>query len=331
MGTRRGFLAFLAAYGTAGVGTLAGCTTKSTQSHSPDEALRAQAAASARTLAACYQAALGSGSAASANANANVDHALAMLYRSHHLAHAQRLAGDASGNAAPTTVAAAANASPAASANPATRKDLAADERTASGTSAADVNRASGAVAALLASIGTCRALHAQTLDPLDHSQADAITDAASSGTPPPLSTAKASPSAPLQAVLSAEYAMVFAYGALGPHLTGSQRTAAHAAFDLHRGQRDILVSAIDARGSAPRAAEASYDLPFRVTDAASASRLAALVETRLAAVCAQAVSTSSGSGGDRTYAAWALTQAALRAQAWGAPVTAFPGLDADA
>jgi hypothetical protein len=131
--------------------------------------------------------------------------------------------------------------------------------------------------------------------------------------------------------MLSAEHAMVFAYGALGPHLTGSQCAAAHAAFDLHRGQRDVLMTAIGARGGSPRAAEASYDLPFRVTDATSACRLAALVENRLAAVCAQAVYASSRSGGDRTYVAWALAQAALRAQTWGAPVTAFPGLDGGA
>jgi len=229
----------------------------------------------------------------------------------------------------------AANAGPTAPTSPPTRKELAADERTAPGASMADVNRAPGDLAALLASIGTCRGLHAQSLDPmavpLNPSQAGAIAEVTSAVTPPPLSTAKTSPSEPLQAMLSAEYAMVYAYGALGPHLTGSQRAAAHAAFDVHRNQRDALMSTIDARGNSPRAAEASYDLPFRVTDAPSASRLAALVETRLAAVCARAVSASPGSGGDRTYAAWALTQAALRAQTWGAPVTAFPGLDAEA
>jgi hypothetical protein len=321
MRTRRGFLAFLTVCGAASTGTLAGCATKNTRSHSPDDALRVRAAASARTLAACYQAALG---------GASVDDAMATLYRSHHLAHTQRLTNGASANATPMPIAAAANASPTASTSPPTRQDLAADERTASGTSLADVNHASGALAALLASIGTCRTLHAQSLDPLDPAQASAL-DAASADTPPPLSTAKASPAEPLQPMLSAEYAMVYAYGALGPHLTGSQRAAAHAAFDLHRSQRDVLVTAIGARGSSPRAAEASYDLPFRVIDAASASRLAALVETRLAAVCAQTVSASSGPGGDRAYAAWALTQAALRAQTWGAPVTAFPGLDADA
>jgi hypothetical protein len=310
MTTRRSFLAFLAACGSGSTVTLAGCAAKNAQPQPPDGALRAGAATSARTLAALCEAALKS-------AATDVDRAEATLYRSHHLAHAQRLTGTASDASPTTTVAAAANASPTFPTNP-TRKDLAAAERTAPGTSATDVNRASGDLAALLASIAACRALHAQSLDP-SQSPADA----------PPLVTAKTSSSDALQAMLSAQHAAIFAYGALGPHLTGSQRTAAHAAFDVHRGQRDVLMAAIGARGGSPRAAEASYDLPFRVTDAASACRLAALVESRLTAVCAQAVSTSSDS--DRTYAAWALTQAALRAQAWGAPVTAFPGLDADA
>ena len=318
MTTRRNFLAFLA----AGTGTFTGCAAKNVQSHSSDDALRAQAITSARTLATLYETALG---------GENVDHAMATLYRSHHLAHVRRLT-TGSGESTPPAVAAAANASPT-SQTSLTRKNLAADERTAAGTSAADVTRSSAGLAALLASIGACRALHAQALDPAQ----DPGTGSADSA--PQLSTARlagiASPSSsssePLQAMLSAEYAMVFAYGALGPYLTGSQRAAAHTAFDLHRGQRDVLMTAIGARGASPLAAEASYDLPFRVTDATSACRLAALVENRLAAVCAQAVSASSGVGGDRTYAAWALTQAALRAQTWGAPVTAFPGLGGDA
>lgn len=308
MTTRRAFLAFLA----ASTGSLTGCAAKNTQSHSSDDALRAQTAASARMLAALYETALYE----SARESGGVDQAVATLYRSHHLAHVQRLT-NGSGDAATTAVAPAANTSPTSPAAP-TCQGLAADERTASGTSAADVDRASGDLAMLLTSIGACRALHAQSLAPA--SNADS-TEA------PPLTTAKPSPSEALQALLSAEYAMIFAYGALGPHLTGSQSAAAHAAFDLHRGQRDVLVAAIGARGGSPLAAEASYDLPFRVTDTTSACRLAALVENRLAAVSAQSVSVSSG--GDRTYAAWALTQAALRAQTWGTPVTAFPGLDA--
>ena len=323
MTTRRDFLAFLA----ASTGTIAGCAAKNVQSHSSDDALRAQAITSARTLAALYETTLG---------GKTVDHPIATLYRGHHLAHVRRLT-TGSGESTPAAVAAAANTSPTSqtSHTSLTRKDLAADERTAAGTNTADVNRSSGSLAALLASIGACRALHAQALDPSQDAGMGSADTAPQLSTTEPTGTASQpssdSPSPePLQAMLSAEYAMVFAYGALGPHLTGSQCAAAHAAFDLHRGQRDVLMTAIGARGGSPRAAEASYDLPFRVTDAMSACRLAALVENRFAAVCAQAVS-ASGSGGDRTYAAWALTQAALRAQTWGAPITAFPGLDGDA
>ena len=308
MTTRRGFLALLA----TGTGSLAGCTAKYARSHSSDDALRARATASARTLAGLYESVLRD----AAPKSGGVGNVVAALYRSHHLAHVQRLTNSSS-NATPAAVAPAANTNPTSSVSP-TRNDLAADERTAVGASTADVGRASGDLAALLASIGACRALHAQTLDPSpDTGSADA----------PVLATAKSAASEGLQALLSAEYAMVFAYGALGPHLTGSQSAVAHADFDLHRGQRDVLVAAIGARGGSPLAADASYDLPFHVTDATSARRLAALVENRLAAVSAQAISVSAD--GDRTYAAWALTQAALRAQAWGAPVTAFPGLGA--
>jgi hypothetical protein len=301
--TRRSFLALL----VTGTGLAAGCGANATSPASPDEALRARTADSARQLAALYEAAL---------SGESVDHAEATLFRGHHLAHVQRLT-KSSGSSGPAT--AGSTTEGAAKSNP-TRADLVAAERAASGASAADVKPASAELAPLLASITACRALHAQSLDP---SQPSATSDA------PPLGTAKsaANPSSVgLQAVLSAEYALIFAFGALGPHLTGSQCAAAHAAFDLHREQRDALMSTIAARGDSPRAAEASYELPFRVTDAASARRLAALVETRLTAVCAQAVSVASGA--DRTYAAWALTQAALRARTWGAPVTAFPGLD---
>lgn len=295
MATRRSFLAFLA----AGTGTLAGCTANKAQRESADGALRARAAVSALKLAALYEAAL---------SGASVDHAVAELYRSHHVAHAQRLTNSPN-STDPTTDAAAAIAIP-------TAADLAVAERTAPGAGPADVNAAIADLAALLASIATCRALHAQSLEP---STPLVPADA------PPLTITRPSSGEPLQTMLSAEYAVIFAYGALGPYLRGSQLAAAHALFDLHRSQRDALMSAIGARGDSPRAGAAAYDLPFQIKDAASACRLAALVETRLAAVCAQAVSTSSGA--DRMYSAWALTQASLRAQTWGAPVTAFPGL----
>jgi len=274
-----------------------------------DDVVRGRAVDGARTLAGLYEAAITHGS---------IDRTQAVTYRDHHLAHIGRLTTGVNGTTAATTVVAAAVSS-------STRASLAAAELSATGTSAADINAVSGGLAGLLASIAACRTLHAQALG---HAQ-----DPGSSTTPTLTLTvtksADPSDDAPsvdaLQALLSAENAAIFAFGALGPHLTGSQLTSAHAAFDLHRNQRDVLTDAIAARGAAPQAAEATYRLPFAVGDAASACRLAALVETRLTAVCADAVSAASGDC--RTFAAWALAQAALRAQAWGTPITASPGL----
>jgi hypothetical protein len=261
----------------------------------------------ARTLAGLYEAAVTHGS---------VDGAQASAYRDHHLAHAGRLTTGPDAATDTTTTVAAAASSP-------TRASLAAAELSAGGTSAADIDAVSGPLAALLASIAACRALHAQALQTpaLGHAQ-----NLGSSVMPTLAANKSDDPSvSALQSMLSAENAVIFAFGALGPHLTGGQRASAHAAFDLHRNQRDVLTDAIAARGASPQAAEASYQLPFAVGDAAGACRLAALVETRLAAVCAEAVSVATGTC--RTYAVWALAQAALRAQTWGTPITAFPGL----
>src|SRR5579859_1324156 len=122
MTTRRSFLAFLAASVPGSTVTLAGCGARNAQAPSPDGPLRAEAAASARTLAALYAAALN-------GTTTTVDRAEATLYRSHHLGHAQRLTGS-SGSVSPSSSAssaatvAAANASPTTATSP-TSKDLA--------------------------------------------------------------------------------------------------------------------------------------------------------------------------------------------------------------
>ncbi len=263
---------------------------------------------------------------AAAIVHGSIDHAQAVTYRDHHLAHAGRLLTATSAGTAETATAAA-TAVAAAIASP-TRASLAAAEISAPGTSAAGISAVSGGLAALLASIAACRALHARSLggtrDP-----GTAVAPALSVATTKSAPKTDASSVAALQTLLSAENAAIFAFGALGPHLTGSQCAAAHTAFDLHRNQRDVLMDAITERGAAPQAAEASYRLPFAVGDTASACRLAALIETRLTVVSAEVVSSVSTTGDCRAYAAWALTQAALRAQSWGTPITAFPGLSA--
>jgi hypothetical protein len=85
-----------------------------------------------------------------------------------------------------------------------------------------------------------------------------------------------------------------------------------------HRSQRDLLRARITALGSAPPAAAAAYTPPFPVTDAASARKLAALVEDRLAGQWAGLAAASS----DATR-----TQDARTAQACAVRVVSWSGL----
>jgi hypothetical protein len=127
------------------------------------------------------------------------------------------------------------------------------------------------------------------------------------------------------QAALAAEQATVYGYGVLGALLSAGSRAQASSDYQLHRTRRDTLDAVITSAGSAPHAAAAAYDLPFAVTDASSARRLAALLETRLAAVYANAVQASENDF--RDDAATQLRLASLRALSWGGAPTPFPGL----
>jgi Domain of unknown function (DUF4439) len=130
----------------------------------------------------------------------------------------------------------------------------------------------------------------------------------------------------PLGVALAAEVAAIYAYGVLGVHLTGGERTAARAAEEVHRQRRDQLVGAV------PSAAlPAAYALPFPVTGRASALRLAVQVED---AVCQawRPVLPAAPPGG-RAAALDALTDAAVWATRWrrlarvGPLTMPFPGL----
>lgn len=359
--TRRGMLGLLSLGALAITGT-AGCSALRTddtaaQQRQADSAARSRAAAAARTLAALYPSAAAAGFVTTATAAQFQAQHQAHLVRlgaapgATSSSSATTVAGPADSNraqgAADTASAAAlamaastgmsqsgngpagsggmpVPASPlpaAASGTPApasaalTAAELTATEMTAAHTAVADTTRTSADLAQLLASISACRALHAAVLEPQDPAQgaapAIAISDSASVGA--------------AQSVLAAENAVIYAFGALGGQLPKGAQNQAHAAYDLHRTQRDLLQAAITEHGAAPVAASAAYRLPFTVDNQASAARLAALVETRLATACANAVRTTAAP--DRAYAAWALTGAALRARFWGQPVSAFPGL----
>ena len=128
-----------------------------------------------------------------------------------------------------------------------------------------------------------------------------------------------------LQAALAAEDAAIFGYGVVGAHLTGSGQTAAGQDWTGHNQARDRLTAMISALGAAPAAAEASYRLPFRVHDAASATALAAYLEDGVTRAYLALVAVSDQRL--RRYGAMAMQQAAQRAAFWRGSTQAFPGL----
>jgi hypothetical protein len=128
-----------------------------------------------------------------------------------------------------------------------------------------------------------------------------------------------------LQAVLAAENAAIFGYGVVGAHLTGSGQTAAGQDWTGHNQSRDTLTAMISGLGAAPAAAHASYQLPFRVHDAASATALAAYLEDGVTRAYLALVAVSDQRL--RRYGAMAMQQAAQRAAFWRGTTQAFPGL----
>lgn len=128
-----------------------------------------------------------------------------------------------------------------------------------------------------------------------------------------------------LQAALAAEHAAVYGYGVVGGRVTGDQRAPARSAYAAHKARRDALRRRVRDLGGTPEPSAAAYALPFDVPDAQAAVRLAAELEDRVAAVYADLVRASAGSG--RRDAAAALREAALRAVRWRGTGVAFPGL----
>lgn len=128
-----------------------------------------------------------------------------------------------------------------------------------------------------------------------------------------------------LQAALAAEHAAVYGYGVVGGRVAGDGRQAARAAYDAHRARRDSLRRRVRDLGGTPEPSAAAYALPFDVPDAAAATRLAAELEDRVAAVYADLVRASAGDR--RQDAAAALREAAVRAVRWRGTAVAFPGL----
>lgn len=112
---------------------------------------------------------------------------------------------------------------------------------------------------------------------------------------------------------LAAEHAAIFAYGRLGVHLRGEAVQRARTAEATHRARRDQLI--LRSAGNDPVPLDPAYQLPFPLTDQASAVRLAAEVEERTAAVWRAVLPVSEGA--QREGALAALVEYAVQATRW--------------
>lgn len=135
----------------------------------------------------------------------------------------------------------------------------------------------------------------------------------------------------PLAIALAAEHATIFAYGPIGAHLDDERADLAREAEAAHRERRDVLLVRLAGQGAEPPAAAPSYVLPFEVTDASSALRLAVQVEESATGVWRTLLARTEDE--DRRLALDAMVDCAVRATNWRVaagvrPATrVFPGL----
>jgi hypothetical protein len=134
---------------------------------------------------------------------------------------------------------------------------------------------------------------------------------------------------ATMQAALAAEDAAIFGYGVAGAHLTGSRQETAEQDWTGHNEARDNLATMISRLGAAPVAAQAFYQLPFPVHDAASAMALAAYLEDGVTRAYLGVVAVSDRRL--RDFGALAMQSSAKRAFYWRGSTQAFPGLAGNA
>jgi Domain of unknown function (DUF4439) len=139
--------------------------------------------------------------------------------------------------------------------------------------------------------------------------------------------TASSTSVAALQSALAAEHAAVYGYGIVGAMLTGAEQAHARTDWTAHQVARDTLVTMLTRLGATPVAASPAYKLPFAVTKAESAARLAATLENGVTRAYLGLVAVNNPSL--RAFAARAMQTSANRALAWSGTTTAFPGMPA--
>jgi Domain of unknown function (DUF4439) len=130
-----------------------------------------------------------------------------------------------------------------------------------------------------------------------------------------------------LQGALAAEHAAVYGYGVVGAMLAGAAQSDARADWVAHQRARDTLAAMLTKLGATPVAADPAYALPFAVTDANSAKRLAGVLENGVTRAYLGVVAVSDPTL--RSFGAQAMQAAANRAVAWSGATQAFPGMSA--
>jgi hypothetical protein len=127
---------------------------------------------------------------------------------------------------------------------------------------------------------------------------------------------------------IAGEDAAIFAYGVLGPHLTGANLALARQAELDHRNLRDRITETM----ATPPAAAPVYEMPFPVVDPETALAAAVTIEERLSVLWRVAVVAATDPTARKTaldaLTAGAVRTAALRRAAGAYPGTVpFPGL----
>jgi hypothetical protein len=123
-----------------------------------------------------------------------------------------------------------------------------------------------------------------------------------------------------LSDAVSGENAAIYAYGMIGVHLTGAALAQAQQAELDHRNLRDTVNMTL----AKPPDAAVIYQMPFPVTDAATALAAAVTVEERAAMLWRAAVEATAGA--QRTTALNALIAGAVRTAAFRRLAGANPG-----
>lgn len=121
---------------------------------------------------------------------------------------------------------------------------------------------------------------------------------------------------AALQDALAGEHAVIWGYGVVGAEAAEQHLPAVRVAEQAHRTRRDDTADLLRSMSAEPIEAEAYYELPFPVTDPASAVSLAVHLEEGSTAAW-RFVLGQTEDAELRRAALTALTDAALQATRW--------------